>query len=276
MSLLTNVEHSDMQLHETRNGQCPSCGERKFYVTRKPNGFAYICFRASCNYHGFVRSGIDTEQDWTPHESVEKPGNPYYHPTCLIDEVDMEYFEDRFQVRLGDHPADAAYWCKLADDGRYVFPMWGPRDEYRGCVLRRPVWSGEPEPVRRDTAYGAKAMVHWEKNVAVRLAWYHSTDESTVVLVEDQVSAMRIASSGVTSVAILGTNFYSDFVRDFNNWHRGEFDAIIALDPDAATKALKLARTWGPTFHRPPRVAMLKHDPKDYATDKELWEDLGL
>ena len=265
----------DMQIGETRNGTCPSCGQRKYYMTRKPNGYAYICFRASCGYKGFIRSGIDTEQDWTPRKT-ERPGNPYFDSTTLITRDDMDYFEDRFDVYLGDTPAAAAYWCKLAEDGRYVFPMWGPRDEYRGCVLRRPVWSGEPTPIRQDTAYGAKAMVHWEPNVAVRLAWYHSTDESTVVLVEDQVSAMRIASSGVTSVAILGTTFYSDFVRDFNNWHRGEFDAIIALDPDAATKALKMAHTWGPTFHRPPRVAMLKADPKDYGSEAELWRDLGL
>lgn len=263
-----------MNVGDTRSGSCPSCGKDKFYVTRKPDGFAYICFRASCGYKGYERCGMDTEQTYKPWEREDR-GQVYRGHTYNVDWTDMDYFQERFSVILGDSPAHASYWCKVSADNRYVFPIHGPSDEPRGYVLRQPTWAGIPEPVRQSKSTAAKAMSYFEPDV-VKMGWYHSTDESTVVIVEDQVSAMRIACSGLTSVAILGTNFYPEFVSDFNRWHRGDFGAILALDPDATHKALGIARKWGPTFKHPLRVACLKRDPKDYETDKELWEDLGL
>jgi hypothetical protein len=207
-----------------------------------------------------------------------RKGNQYTGELFLVDYKDIDWFDVRFGVELGDAPKDAAYWCKVAEDGRYAFPMWGPRDEYRGIVLRRPTWAGEPEPLRIDTKSPdcPKAISYFEDNVKARIAWYHSMCEDVCVIVEDQISAMRIASLGFTSIAILGTNFYPEYVSDFNTWKSGECQYILALDPDAFTKSLKIARKWGPTFKRPLRVAMLKCDAKDYLTDQELLEDLGL
>ena len=280
MSILANIENADMQYGETRNGTCPQCGQRKFYVTRKPGGFAFICFRASCGYKGFQGCAALTDERVDIDYSVRRgrKGNAYTGELFLVDYRDMDWFEVRFGVYLGDDPKGCAYWCKVTDDGRYAFPMWGPRDEYRGIVLRRPLWDGDPEPLRTDTKNPdcPKAISYFEENVKARLAWYHSTQEGICVIVEDQVSAMRIASLGFTSVAILGTNFYPEFVSDFIKWQNGECDYVLALDPDAFTKSLKIAGKWGPTFKRPLRVARLKCDAKDYHTDKELLEDLGI
>lgn len=267
-----------MQMHETRNATCPRCNKRKFYITRKPRGYAFICFRATCGFKGFQGCAALTDEVIDYSVRRGRKGNQYTGELYLVDWTDIDWFDDRFNVYLGDNPKGSGYWCKVTDDNRYAFPVWGPMDEYRGIVLRRPIWSGDPEPIRTDTKNRdcPKAISYFEDNVKARQAWYHSTTEGICVIVEDQVSAMAIASQGFTSVAILGTNLYPEFVHDYNKWNSGECQYVLALDPDAFTKSLAIAHKWGPTFKKPLRVARLKQDAKDYKDSLELLEDLGL
>lgn len=271
-----------MQVGDTHNGVCPKCHERKLYVTRKADGHVWLCFRASCGYKGFAGSSGVSEQQWNIRrvdggQDVGKPGNPWMRPTMLVDYKDLDYFDRRFNVDLGASPVDAAYYVKVTDDGRYAFPLRGPQEEPRGVLIRRPIWSGTPAPVRKDICVDSlpKALNYWNEGVSVRLAWYHSMCESDVVIVEDVVSAMAISSAGFTSVALLGTNFRPEFVRDILRFKSGESRYILALDPDALTKSLKIASIWGSSFKKPLRVAHLQADPKDMDTS-DLLKDLGL
>jgi hypothetical protein len=272
------LEYADLQLGETRNGVCPKCGQKKFYVTRKPRGIAFICFRVKCGYKGFAGCKAYHAEPLPAPPPSNRPGNPYKGELFLLDWTDIDYFMEQFGVELGESPKDSAYYCKVTGDNRYALPIWGPSDEYRGIVVRRPVWAGSPKAPRTDTVSDTcpKAVTYWEHNVRVRLSWHHSMNESEVIIVEDQVSAMRLASCGFTSVAILGTNFAPEFLRDFNHFKRGESRYVLALDPDASIKALKIARTWGPCFKHGLRVAFLSRDAKDYDDDAELLKDLGL
>lgn len=275
-----SLEYANLPVGQTRNGTCPSCGERKFYVTRQSAaGWAYICFRASCGLKGYAgTSRIPVANDFLKARPAQHKGSPYTGELFSPQEDDIEYFWERFGVELGEYPG---YWVKVAADQRYAFPLWGPKDEYRGVCLRRPCWSGEPAAPRPDLKATAdhrpeaeypKALNYLEPG-ARRAGWYHSIDESTVVLVEDCVSGMRIASEGLTSMCLLGTNFTMDHLRDlqqFKNMKR----CIIALDPDATGKALEIAHKWGPAFPGMVRVAVLDCDPKDYVNSKRLLEDL--
>lgn len=266
-------DYANLPIGETQQGSCPNCGKRKFYVTRKQHGFAYICFRASCSLTpGFAGySGMPVGE----YKPTTKGGRSYVGATGFLTPEDLGYFRDRFGL-IFDSPQHAAReGLKVAGDGRYVFNIIGVRDEYKGVVLRRPVWSGEPRPVRRDTCHVGmpKAITMLEPGAASQLSWAHSTDESTVVIVEDQLSALRIAQQGVTAVALLGTKLTLDGIRDLNRF-RARKRTILALDPDALGDAYQICHKWTGLLDL--RVANLMCDPKDYVDSDDLMCDLGI
>lgn len=269
--MLELLDYANLQIGDTQQGECPTCGKRKFYVTRKANGYAFICFRASCPTQGFSgSSALPAEQ-----VQIKKPYSRQYTGELFpATDADIEFFNLRFGIDFGTNPN---YWLKATSDDRYAFPLWGPADEYRGLVIRRPNWANIMCP-RRDLKKGTgcpKTICYFEEDAAARSAWYHSMDEETVVLVEDCVSAMRIADNGFTAVALLGTDIRLEHIRDFQKWKNGA-RYILALDPDATCKALKLHQKWNGAIPGSFEVAILKADPKDYDSDKELLQDLRL
>ncbi|MHC4363184.1 MAG: hypothetical protein ACYSTZ_10175 [Planctomycetota bacterium] len=265
------TEYASLPAGETAAGKCPQCGKDKFYVTRKPEGFAFICFRASCDYKGYY-----DELSPAPGRKAPKMSRVFVGNTSLVLPEDIAYFQDRFAADIGDTPAQAAYWVKRTDDGRYVFPIWGPRDEDRGLVVRRATWRCDVHKPPISDDYGPeypKSLTYLNEG-CTRAAWYHSLREDVVVVVEDQVSAMTIASQGPTAMAILGTHFNRDHVADllrFKNCER----VIFAFDPDATTKAIKTCMRYGGVLPNA-GVAILEQDPKDAPSIPDLMKELGL
>ena len=261
------LDYQALPLGETQNGVCPACGKRKFYVTRKTTGLAYICFRASCHTQGFIGERL------TQHSKPTKKPPVQFTEGLLPPSVEsIQYFFERFNIELGSVD-DAMYYVKETDDGRYAFPIWGRHDERRGVVIRAPLWSGEVTPPIYCPGYFPKAKTYLETTDTVRGGWYHSTDETHVVIVEDQVSAMRVAGLGVTAYALLGTTFSQEHLNDLMQWKNGKA-YTLALDPDAIKTALKILLKWHGclNFH----VVNLECDPKDYPSNDKLVEDLGL
>lgn len=272
--IMDMIDYADLDIGQTRKGICPTCKQQKFYVTRKPNGYAYICFRASCPLKPDFQATLHMQDiDYRVRKPAPK-GKAMERPLYMPADFDIAFFEMRFGLELD---IDPGYWIKVTDDDRYAFPIWGPRDEYRGVVLRRPIWKDYGVKCPRTDRYAGsempKAVSYFEHNCKTKLAWYHSTDEDTVVLVEDQVSAMRISSEGVTAVAMLGTNFTQEFVLDVQKWHKTA-KWHICLDPDANMKAIQIANRWRGVFPNGLRVLMLPSDPKDYQGN--LLKDMGL
>jgi hypothetical protein len=270
------IDYYTLPLGETQQGPCPVCGKMKFYVTRKNDGLAYICFRASCHTQGFVGGTGYTN---TPHEQIKnviKPKNTRWTGRFYdADNRTRIYFSERFGVEM-ETEEELRYWVRTTDDGRYVFPLWGPDDMLRGHLIRRATWSGYPAaPISdsKDEGY-PKAMTYIDPDVP-KCGWYHSMDERTVVLVEDCVSAMRIAGLGVTAVALLGTTLSPKVLGELLRWKQGE-RYILALDPDANNKAMKIQKDFGPAFRGGLYVARLQQDPKDYQLDEDLEYALGI
>ena len=86
-------------------------------------------------------------------------------------------------------------------------------------------------------------MTHIEEGYKLG-SWYHNDGADTVVLVEDQVSAARMAKH-VTSVALLGCHL-NDTLLQFLAKHTKHLK--IALDYDALDKAVKMAAQVSPLF----------------------------
>ena len=272
------LDYQDLAMGETRQGNCPTCGKPKFYATRKRDGIAYICHRASCYTQGFVSDfGYVGLVPGTPSKPKSKMAE-FTGRLYDCDYADQEYFKRRFGVNM-ETAEELRYWVRQTDDGRYAFPLWGPDDRLRGHCVRVPTWSPvdyylPPAPIRGgNNMYMPKALTYIDPDVA-RCGWYHSTNESIVVLVEDCVSAMRVASLGVTAVALLGTNMERKVMAELLQWQNGR-RYILALDPDAQDKAYKIAQEWGGALGGL-LVAHLICDPKDYNFDEDLDYDLGI
>lgn len=251
---------------------CPAClggdkREASWVVGREANRVWYKCFRASCAVSGVAGAeslppGIKAELD----RALARI-RPYTRPVRPFGGVDRTYFWERFEVDVGEWRGG------LTDDDEYVLKVRGPHGDLRGVVVRQPVWKGTPKAPRKGRE-GLPKTVLYPASSKPMLAWYpHSVGFSHVVLVEDQISAMKVAQqTHAAAVALLGNGINAEGVRDILKVKPRV--VTIALDPGAEGQAQNIARKWGLYFERT-RVVMLEADPKDIPAD-DLAEELGL
>jgi hypothetical protein len=144
---------------------------------------------------------------------------------------------------------------------RYALPIFSPTGGRRGHVLRVP-WPGTA--LNLSTTEDVKSLTYIEEG-AITLSWYRSKRfpvSCGAVLVEDQMSAMRIAhETEYDSVALLGVNLNEEKIAEIQREHK---HVIVALDTDATSTAFKHARVWGRAFDSC-RVLILQRDIKDMA-----------
>jgi DNA primase len=92
------------------------------------------------------------------------------------------------------------------------------------------------------------------------LAWYTSPIIGKNVIVEDQLSAIRLVSTtGGRAIALLGTDLNQEKVSEIAKHCK---EVTLALDKDATAKAFKLASLWGNAFEKF-TVVRLEQDIKD-------------
>lgn len=241
---------------------CPICeggrtSEATFSVTRIDTGLLYNCFRATCGTSGYlVTSGVLLQPQLPPVDR-QKPYYGTFEPVHAGSPAG-QYFVKRF--RLETWPA---YSIGYNADNHYVLPIFNPLGRERGYNIRMKRWGGE----LRDNNFGQerdiKNRVFMHSTEPVQ-SWYINRQlgnpRAEVVLVEDQISAIKLWNEGITSVALLGTELNEEKVREIAQF--GAKTVIIALDRDATTKAFKHARKWGLAFPSV-KVAMLNGDIKD-------------
>lgn len=205
------------------------------------------------------------------------PAAPQAEPTHytgtyeLLDRADVDYFYKRFQ--LEGINLIAGY----NDQNQYVMPMLNRHGLRSGYVVRQKPWSGEPSPPRRPrNPYSgmARKVRSWpDTPETIMLSVYRGTAEpGTLVLTEDQISAMKAAQAGATGVALLGVGLNLDKVRELQQLRPRR--VIVALDPDAGHLSFEMVKKWAAAFPAM-RVALLESDLKDMPRDDVL-ASLGL
>jgi hypothetical protein len=275
--ILTIAEH--MPIGATRRSVCPFCNggdkrETTFIVGREHDRVWYKCFRATCD----SKPGVTGSATLPPARIAEynralERMRPYTQPTFPLEQdIDRDYFWHRFELHRPD-----AY---VSEHDEYLLPVRGPRHELRGYVQRQPVWKGNPRCARlgRELDEQGKPMPKtklYMHSTAPTLSWYippiHASsvnsraERGVLVLVEDQVSAMKVAEAGFDAVALLGSSLGVEGVRDIARQRPSR--VIVALDPGAEGSAQTLARKWGLYFERTHVVAM-EADPKDTPADE--------
>jgi DNA primase len=146
-------------------------------------------------------------------------------------------------------------------NGWLILPVSGPSGRIRGDIKRRPN-SECPLYVNSSHYDGQPKVVTYFSAAHPGLAWYtlRVGVSCSAVLVEDQISAMRVAASGLAhGVALLGTGMNYEKVRELQETVD---NVVIALDADATSLAFQHAAKWGAAFKRC-RVLCLREDIKD-------------
>lgn len=182
---------------------------------------------------------------------------------------DYRFFEGKYGIIVPR--------IQRGDFGMYAMPVMPPQGaERRGVVLRKP-WAGSP----LDTpAAGAKKALTYQERRGPLQAFYKAHGNpvrAPLIVVEDQLSAMKVAEIGLNAVALLGVpgnngDLGADRVRELSTFPTEQ--VIVALDADATTNALLFARKWGYSFKKI-RVAILERDLKD-TPKSEITGALGL
>jgi hypothetical protein len=178
-----------------------------------------------------------------------------------LSQEDLAYFQTQYELYAGDLVGN----IKAAPtSGRYALPIYGPDGAERGMVLRMP-WLGAPRTGKQG---GPKADTYKSRSGPLQSHYMAIERPEHLVVVEDQLSAIKLAAYGYDSVALLGVpdvypTGYSgvDRVTEIARRAAGG-EVIVALDSDATEIALLFARKWGCMFRRL-RVAVLQADIKD-------------
>lgn len=241
------LEYADLPDGTTVSGElCPACGggaskEGTLSVTRRNGSLLWNCYRATCSFRGAEAGRYTGETGYTSKVSVRGATGRW-----IVDEAEQipeDYralLESRYRLtaihtqrfRLGWH------------EGRLVLPVFSVNGEVRGCTLRSL------------TGQKPKSLSHVETGA---IAWYTNRSSRTVIIVEDQLSAIR-CSDYANSVALLGTDLSQERMAEIRS---SGMAPHLALDKDAYALAIKYA-----IQYRPLPLLRLAKDVKDMTNEE--------
>lgn len=223
---------------------CPYCrggtsGERSMTVTATGSLVSWRCFRASCGAYGGDK-GAAVGRMAGPRV------RPFTLPTRSLDPRQYRELGQTYQLR-GIY--DWRY-CDATD--RFIIPIKSPIGRLRGVVARS--FSGQRPKTITYPARSDEPLVGWVLPEVVKYP--------VVVVVEDLISATRVAQAGGTGVALLGTHMSQDACMEIADMSTHK-QAVLALDRDAFSNAILIAGRYRALFWPPLRVARLTKDLKD-------------
>lgn len=240
---------------------CPKCNggvhrDRAFSVQRQGNYLLFMCFRASCGFRGRLTVGPSSSG------SINSSAKPFPASTVIRRAIPTELEEalaTKYSVDIGMF--DWAKWCYTDSykgaGPRVGMPILDPDGDIRGIVWR--------------SHDGAKPKALTEAiKKGEMICWYRGRRHGKVlVIVEDQPSALRVASQGVDAVALCGTLLNLDRIYEIKA--QGYDTVYLCLDADATQQAIAHAVAYKARLPAL-KIMELKDDIKDMdAEDFELF-----
>ena len=232
MAKLTEfIDTLDLHVDQTYRGNCPVChGKNTFTATRDYTNVKYNCYKNSCGIGGSQRRQLDASDIMSLQGRSNAPESysewdlctyelpPYLTPYKEV----LRPVDPMFLSRYGIKQDDVMYDIR---QDRVVFPVYTESNVLVDAVGRS-MTGRTPK---------------WLRYAASPMPYVHGAGE-VAVIVEDAISAYVIGEwkeREVVGIALLGTQL-TDFHRSYIT---KEFDKlIVALDPDARDKTIKIAR----------------------------------
>lgn len=253
------LEYSHHRDGWAASGQmCPECHggsskEKSMRVSVNDGWLNWRCFRDSCKFKGGHRIGaprISSSSDDRPAQS------------SAVRMIDMpDYLERTLYEKhlISDHAIEWAGW------------KYAPIYNGRGPRVCMPIL--DPDGVKRGYSWRSyngespKAIITKLKADSPMMCWYKAGKyANTVVVVEDQPSALRLWDQGVDTLALCGTLLTPDRIDEIKAQKYS--NVILCLDQDATATAVK-AVAWYRNKLPGMRILPLTKDVKNM-TDVEM------
>lgn len=234
---------------------CPACrggdsGEHTLSVSSTDTGIVWMCHRASCTFRGGsggVRAVSSKLQTSAPAVRGVV-GKTLIREAEVLTPSTKDYLFDTYGLTASTLSRFNVGYDTKSD--RVVLPVIDKDNEVVGAMLRS--FSGATP----------KTISHTEPD---SIAWYMRPQKDVLVVVEDQLSAMRVWQYGFSSVALLGTHMNMQRVLEIKK--AGYKRVLLALDKDATGKAVKHVVTYRSVL--PMLILPLSKDIKDQS-EQEL------
>lgn len=256
-----------LQLDEVRTILCPFCQRdwiaqgkpeswkpaESFSLKRVPAGYVYICFRASCtdgNKGGILSSSADKPAGVSKKKSRVRYFSGELSP--LSTEVYDLHLQQYGIVYFVFQKENYQWW---EERQRIYIPIVDHRGYEIGANAKTVV-NSKPKTIMYPFCDDVP-LVHWP--LLSRISF-----KDTVVLVEDQISALKVAHVA-PSVSINGTHISEDMIKYFINL--GIKQVKIMFDPDAVGKAIKYKSKYHGVFANVDVISTTQ-DPKWYSFDQ--------
>ena len=247
------VDSLDLQVGQSYRGDCPLCnGKNTFTVSNDVGSILYNCYKNSCHISGVVHRNMDastikelmarrnspeSDSEWELREFTLPP---YLTPYLEVEHPIDPTFLDRYDI----DPDDVMYDIR---QDRLVFPVISERGITVDAVGRS-LTGRQPK---------------WLRYASSPVPYVHGLTSNYAVIVEDAISAYVVGQRFTdicTGVALLGTQ-----LTDYHKYYIKQFygNVIVALDPDARDKTVRIARELG-------GMALNLEDDLKYANRKDL------
>ena len=242
----------ELLVGESTNTYCPFCGathEAKLSLTRKADGILYNCYRASCGRGGFVTS---SPSNWARADLPKRPVHKEYETEELPDDI-RDFIQSAYGISYLTIEAEG--WTYARESNRLIMPL-------RSRLVHTFGLCAKALPSRFGKASSPKVLMHYTSEDALRLHFplCISYSSNALVLVEDILSATKLAALGIPTAALLGTHISTEVL----SYLATQYESLtVALDPDATVKALRLKAEAELFFLGGIIVVPMRKDPKD-------------
>lgn len=232
---------------DTEHFICPVCSggsskEESFYITKLEDGAVlFICHRASCGLKGRISGGVGEVEKRVPKISKVKTKKEISIEKLLAsilpeppDSV-IKYVQDKYNINLvynfvrwTESFSPTAPDSSTETSGRIALPIFDELFTLKGYDLKDVYKTQAPKSlIMKDPEYKGGA-------------WYPVTIENTssLIIVEDLLSAIAVRSFGIDALALLGTHITDECAEQINNQKYKR--VVVALDNDATSKATSI------------------------------------
>lgn len=251
----------------TRDITCPFCPpydqeKASLSVTRNADGLLYQCYRAKCGSHGFIPT-ISNFSLYTTVKKVKSKVNSFEHEVSKLTDAQYKRLILNYNLTVDEIDTNSLKWSATIQ--RLAIPLfdknymqWG----WEAKVIKglTTIWH-KPNTGIKSIVYPSiegKNRLYYPKLSPEYVRERTGIAEHTVVLVEDVMSAIRVMRYR-DSVALLGCSLNMEQVIELME---GYPNVVVALDPDATDKAIKMKKEYAGYFNTF-RVMQLNKDPKD-------------
>ena len=205
---------------------CPTCGggssrELSLDVRQEETGVMRLkCWRSSCDWYGITV----TDKNAKIQAKTIKPARPYSSPLYPLSSLLKRILVQAYALRP---ELWSAHGWRMGESGELVMPVLDNYGSVRGHVTRT---FDVPKRCFTFKATSQPWLDHWQAD---------DGGNSPLVVVEDCLSACRLAGCGYDAIALLGTSISIDQAKEIRDVGLGR-EVYLALDNDAFVKSLKL------------------------------------